>query len=180
MTTTMIRGLRGIVLGMSLTLGAPSFLFASNSDIPALQGMDLVGEARLKVLFWNIYDAQLYAPEGRWTEDASFALSLTYLRDLYGEKIAERSIQEMRKQGLNDEPTLKRWYEMLANIIPDVSDQNEIVGFADAESNTRFYLDGKLIGEIREPEFTRAFFNIWLGENTSEPKLRDQLLGGQS
>ena len=70
--------------------------------------------------------------------------------------------------------------ELLASIIPDVSDQNTIVGVADAQANTRFYLDGELIGEIREPDFTRAFFSIWLGERTSEPELRDQLLGGQS
>ena len=180
MIKMMTTGLRAMILGLALTLGAPSLLLAGNSVIPDLETMELVGKARMKVLFWNVYDAQLYAPGGRWSGDGSYALSLTYLRDLYGEKIAERSIQEMRKQGFSDESTLERWFELLASIIPDVSDQNTIVGVADAQANTRFYLDGELIGEIREPDFTRAFFSIWLGERTSEPELRDQLLGGQS
>ena len=69
---------------------------------------------------------------------------------------------------------------MLRAILPDVTDQNQIVGVADSDANTLFYLDGELIGEIREPQFTRAFFDIWLGERSSQPKLRDQLLGASS
>ena len=179
MIQTIPRGLRAIILGLPLTLGSPSLVLASQANIPDLDTMDLVGEARLKVLFWNVYDAQLYAPQGRWSMENSYALSLTYLRDLKGRKIAERSIEEIRNQGFSDEAKLTRWFEMLASIIPDVNEQNTIVGVADAQSNTRFFLDGQLIGEIQEPEFTRAFFNIWLGERTSEPELRDQLLGGQ-
>ena len=179
MIQTIPRGLRAIILGLPLTLGSPSLVLASQANIPDLDTMDLVGEARLKVLFWNVYDAQLYAPQGRWSMENSYALSLTYLRDLKGRKIAERSIEEIRNQGFSEEAKLTRWFEMLASIIPDVNEQNTIVGVADAQSNTRFFLDGQLIGEIQEPEFTRAFFNIWLGERTSEPELRDQLLGGQ-
>jgi hypothetical protein len=33
------------------------------------------------------------------------------------------------------------------------------------------------VGVIRDAEFSRRFFNIWLGEKTSEPKLRAQLIG---
>ncbi len=167
------------LLGAMLFLMVPGTLWA-NAEIPGMGALDPVGEARLTVLFWDVYDARLYAPEGKWSADSSYALSLTYLRDLDGQKIAERSIKEIREQGFADEITLARWYEMLLAILPDVSDQNQIVGYADGDANTLFYLDGQLIGEIREPEFTRAFFDIWLGEKTSQPKLRDQLLGATS
>ncbi|MEM1143964.1 MAG: chalcone isomerase family protein [Pseudomonadota bacterium] len=142
--------------------------------------MDIVGEARMQVLFWNVYDAKLYAPGGAYSAASPFALSLTYLRDLQGDQISERSIEEMRKQGFADEITLARWFDKLSLIIPDVGDQNEIIGLADEYAHTRFYLDGTFIGEIKEPGFTRAFFDIWLGERTSEPALRDRLLGGES
>ena len=180
MNIPLINSLRAALVAASVTLASTPVLFANPAKIPALGAMDVVGEARMQALFWNIYDAQLYAPGGIWSEDGAYALSLTYLRDLQGRKIAERSVQEMRKQGFSDERTLARWYELLADIIPDVGDQDEIVGLADESAHTRFYLDGQLIGEIREPAFTRAFFAIWLGENTSEPKLRDQLLGNRS
>jgi hypothetical protein len=160
-----------------LLLGLPAGVFASAAEIDEIADMQSVGEARMQVLFWRVYDARLLAPEGRWDAAEPFALSLTYLRSLDGEKIAARSIQEIRGQGFTDEATLARWYEVLARIIPDVQERNEIVGVAGADGATRFYLDGALIGEIREPAFTRAFFAIWLGERSSEPALRDQLLG---
>jgi len=144
-----------------------------------LEGMSLVGEARLSVMFWDIYDAQLYAPSGDWSRGEPFALSLTYLRDLKGRRIAERSIREMREQGFSDEAALRRWRDRLAAIIPDVRERDEVVGVADTQGHTRFYLDGQLLGEIDDPAFTRAFFDIWLGEDTSEPQLRAQLLGLQ-
>jgi hypothetical protein len=139
--------------------------------------MELVGAARMQVLFWDIYDARLFAPGGQWSAEQPYALSLVYLRELQGEKIAARSIEEMRKQGIDDELTLARWYEILAGIIPDVAEQDEIVGVADDFGHTRFYLNGALIGEVPEPGFTDAFFSIWLGERSSEPGLRAQLLG---
>ncbi len=165
-----------IIIGSALLL-IPARILASSGDIAELRDMDLIGEARMQVLFWDIYDARLLAPQGRLEAGEPFALSLTYLRNLEGEKIAARSIEEMRKQGLDDEAALARWYRSLAEIIPDVGESDEIIGLAAADGATRFYLDGELIGEVQEPEFTRAFFDIWLGEKSSEPRLRDQLLG---
>jgi len=41
----------------------------------------------------------------------------------------------------------------------------------------RFYFNGQPIGEIDDPEFTRAFFGIWLDPRTSRPEFRKRLLG---
>jgi hypothetical protein len=153
------------------------WLHASGGPVPALEAMEVVGEARMQVLFWQVYDARLFSPEGRYSGEAPFALSLTYLRELDGERIAERSVEEIRKQGFRDEVTLARWFELLRDIIPDVGEDDEIVGVADASGHTRFYLNGSAIGVVPEPEFTRRFFDIWLGERSSEPAFRDRLLG---
>ena len=40
----------------------------------------------------------------------------------------------------------------------------------------RFYRDGKLLGEILDPEFGHAFFAIWLDPKTTGGKLREALL----
>jgi hypothetical protein len=42
---------------------------------------------------------------------------------------------------------------------------------------TIFFRDGAEIGRISDPDFGRAFFNIWLSQRTSAPELRAQLLG---
>ena len=139
----------------------------------------LVGEARMTYLFWDVYDAKLYARNSKWRSDEPFALELAYLRDLKGKAIAKRSIEEIRKQGFTDEPTLSLWYKQLTSILPDVNNGMRLTGVVNANSHTEFYLDGKQIAYVDDPLFSKWFFNIWLGEATSEPKLRQQLLGAE-
>ena len=42
-----------------------------------------------------------------------------------------------------------------------------------------FHYEGSQPTVVLDEKFARAFLNIWLGENSSQPKLRDQLLGEQ-
>ena len=142
-----------------------------------LPSAELVGKARMEYLFWDVYDAELYAPEGVWRENQPFALSLRYLLELDGEAIASRSVSEIREQGFDDEATLDRWYELMRATFPDVDKNTRITGIMDQKKHTRFFKNGDLIGEVREPLFGKWFFNIWLSEKTSEPELRDRLLG---
>lgn len=137
----------------------------------------VVGAAQLKVMFWEIYNAKLAAPNGEWKKDAPFALSLTYLRDFDGEEIASRSVDEMRDIGYEDEVLLAKWYEQMRSVFPNVKEGENITGVMDKEQYTHFYYDGNLIGSIEDKSFGQAFFDIWLNEKTSEPKMRKQLLG---
>jgi hypothetical protein len=43
----------------------------------------------------------------------------------------------------------------------------------------RFWLNGQPRGELRDAEFTRLFFGIWLSPRTSQPRLREALLGSR-
>ena len=137
-----------------------------------------VGEARLTYYFWDVYDAALYAPEGRWQGQPPYALKLTYLRDIKGKKIAQRSIKEMKEQGVNNTPKLDQWRSQMQDIFPDVKEDDVLVGIATKEGTTRFVFNGNAIGSIDDSDFTRHFFNIWLSEKTSEPELRQKLLKG--
>jgi hypothetical protein len=136
-----------------------------------------VGEARLRMWFFDIYDASLIAPNGKFTDQSPFALSLTYLRDFDGIDIASRSIDEMRKLGMKDEMKLAKWYEQMQRIFPNVKDGQTITGLVDKQRFSHFYFEEQELGAIEDTEFSQWFFNIWLSENTSEPKMRKQLLG---
>ena len=137
----------------------------------------LVGKARLKVLFWSVFDAELYAEEGDFSQDKPFTLSLSYLREIKGSEIVAKSMSEIKSQDSFPSEKLALWKSKLDSIIPDVDTSTTITGVRDSNVHTLFYENGTLIGEIKDPQFTRAFFNIWLGEKTSEPKLRSRLLG---
>ena len=136
-----------------------------------------VGEARLSFLFWDVYDAQLYAPQRRFTPDGTYALSLRYLMDFSGPDIAERSLDEMRGQGYRDKQQLDRWLVAMLKIFPDVKSGDELLGVRSLTGKSYFLHNGNLIGAVTDPLFADAFFGIWLAPNTSEPKLRKQLLG---
>jgi hypothetical protein len=144
-----------------------------------MQNPKVVGEARLKIMFWKIYDAKLAAANGEWKKDTSFALSLTYLRDFDGEEIASRSVDEMRDIGYEDEVLLAKWFEQMRSVFPNVKEGENITGVMDENQHTHFYYEGRLIGSIDDKSFGQSFFDIWLNEKTSEPKMRKQLLGLQ-
>ncbi len=157
------------------------------SNLPSVHAVDYirtyipdaqkVGEGRLSYFIWDVYDAALYTPKGTIQQSPPMALSLSYLRSIKGKDIADRSIQEMRDLGFNNEIQLADWHAQMKNIFPDVEQGMTLTGVYTNDGATVFYQDGTLVGRINDPEFTRAFFDIWLNENTNAPDLRRRLLG---
>ena len=141
---------------------------------------EIVGKTRLKVFFWDIYDASLIAPNGQFSKDKPFALELRYLRDFKGKEIASRSVDEMRRLGVKDEVKLAAWYQEMHDLFPDVKQGESITGVVDENKVSHFYYNDKLLGKVYDKEFSRWFFDIWLSENTSEPEMRADLLGFSS
>jgi hypothetical protein len=138
----------------------------------------LQGNGRLRFLGLHIYDARLWSPLPVADYAAMpLALELEYGRALDGPKIAERSLDEMRRVGSFDEATGRRWLEAMTRLFPDVKAGDRLTGVHRPGEAARFFLNGALRGEVREPEFARLFFGIWLSPRTSEPGLRKQLLG---
>ena len=136
-----------------------------------------VGQGRLTYLLWDVYDATLYAPQGSWQKDKPFALELSYLREIEGKKIADRSIEEMRNQGMTDEVKLATWHAQMRKIFPDVDAGVRLTGVYTKKGEAVFYKNDREIGRISDPKFSKAFFDIWLNEKTSAPDLRRKLLG---
>lgn len=168
--------MRYLVLIMSLLAGGPA-LAMSQTVQQELTNPARVGQGKFTYYFWDVYNATLYAPEGQWNQSGPFALTLEYLRDFEGRDIAKRSIEEMEKQGATNKQQLSDWQAQMEQIFPDVEDGDALTGVVTREGNTRFFFNGSLIGEVEDPAFTQRFFDIWLAENTSEPELRQKLLG---
>ena len=158
----------------ALSGGAWADMELATRHIPQAQA---IGTARLSFLFWDVYDATLYAADGQWRADAPYALSLSYLRQLDGDKIAERSAQEIRGQGFSDEDKLDVWRQQMRELFPDVDENTTLTGVRDENGHALFYRNGVAIGGIKDAEFSDWFFGIWLSENTSEPQMRMELLG---
>jgi hypothetical protein len=65
----------------------------------------------------------------------------------------------------------------MARLFPDVQKGDRITGLHQPGQAARFYLNGRLLGDISDPAFSRRFFGIWLSPQTSQPRMREQLLG---
>lgn len=145
-----------------------------------LPGARLQGRAQMRWFGLRIYDVRLWAATpvapAAWAT-TPLALELQYLRTLAGRDIAERSLQEMRRQGPIDEEQARRWLEQMSALFPDVREGDRLTGLKRPGELARFFANGRAIGEVRDGEFARMFFGIWLAPQTSQPALRDALLG---
>ena len=166
-------GMRYVAALLLFLIGAPPAV----ADTAVGADFRTIGQARLTHLLFDVYDATLSAPQGRYDPAGAFALTLTYHLDLRGRAIVDRSLEEMRQQQRWSEAQLRRWGEALTPIIPNVKDGDRLTGIADANGTARFYHNGRPVGTIADADFTKAFFDIWLGPRTSRPDLRKALLG---
>ena len=140
----------------------------------------LSGRAKLNVWGLDIYNASLWVtPAFKAAEFANhaFAIELSYLRDFRREAIASRSMMEMSRQAHWDSTPRAGWEQQMRDVFPDVKAGERITGVNVPGIGARFFINGKPGGEIRDPEFARFFFGIWLSSATSEPKMRLELLG---
>ena len=153
---------------------APAWLRAG------VPGATLVGQGRLTFFGLKVYDARLWAAPGfdavRF-EQQPFALALSYLRGLKGALIAERSLKEMRPLPGFDASREAVWLDRMTELFPDVGDGDTLVGLHLPGVGARFVLNGQVRGQVDDPLFARLFFGIWLSPQTSEPALRQALLG---
>jgi hypothetical protein len=136
----------------------------------------LAGKGEFKWFGLSIYEAQLWVGKDGYQADAPFALELLYARKLHGRKIAAASAEQMEKTGAGTAAKRQLWLRTMLGLFPDVEEGSRLCGVARADGVSRFYLNGKPIGTVADPEFTRAFFGIWLSPATTAPGLREKLL----
>ena len=147
-----------------------------------LRDARLLGEGTLRYLGLHVYDIRLWGEVDFSLSDlpgSPLALELQYARSLDGKAIAERSLKEMQGLDSIDAALTERWLQQMRQIFPDVKKGDRITGVQRPGEAARFFVNGQARGEVRDAEFTRLFFGIWLSPRTSQPRLREALLGTQ-
>ena len=155
------------------------------ADLPAelrsaLPAARLVGTGVLRFFGLRVYEARLWAAPGFVPEDYArhpFALELVYDRKLEGAAIAERSIAEMRRVDSFTEEQSRQWLALMKQAFPDVAAQDRLLGLNDGQGEVRFFHNGRQTAQLRDADYARLFFGIWLAPQTSAPAMRSSLLG---
>lgn len=140
-----------------------------------------IGSGAYRWFGLKLYDATLWAERRNFSPSEWYgtplALELVYARSLKGEKIADASVDQIKKLGIASAMQLRAWGDAMKRVFPDVDEGVRLTGLYQPGQPARFFRNGEPIGEIADPAFGQAFFAIWLHPNSSAPKLRASLLG---
>lgn len=141
----------------------------------ATDNFKTVGEARMSHLFWDIYDAKLLTPNGVYQPGQyPIVLSLTYLRDIDASDIVQATNEQWKHLGQNE--LVGRYDQQLLGMWPDIKQGDNLSLLVTSEGNANFYYNQIKVGQIQNENFSRQFLAIWLSPNTSQPRMRDQLI----
>ena len=158
---------------------------ARDMQRPELQALlpegRLIGSGRLRFWGFLVYDVRLWASPGFKADSfatQALALELNYLRSFDSQSVAERSITEMRRSAPISDELAEKWMAAMRKVLPDVKKGDRLIGLHRPGVGASFWMNGLPIGDIRDAEFAKLFFGIWLSPNTSAPSLRRSVLSG--
>ena len=154
-------------------------LVATAQQAPAAQpsALQMVGEARLKVLFWSVYDSRLYTADGNYQAgERPVRLDIQYLINIDSDDLVARTASEWEAQQRSHERQ-EQWLQVLSGLWPDVSENDTISLEIQEDNRAVFYRNGELLGSLDDPDFGQYFLDIWLSPQTTRPQMRERLLG---
>lgn len=137
----------------------------------------LVGSGPFRWYGLRLYDIEYREAAGACTPRI---LRITYARRIPAERLVKATLDQWREIGLNDDPNLRCWLRQIRAIWPDIEPGDFLLLTVDQDGASHFFGTEGYLGTIPDPAFGAAFTAIWLSPDTTEPKLREQLLAGGS
>ncbi|WP_264877118.1 chalcone isomerase family protein [Vibrio agarivorans] len=155
-------------------------------DLSAVEQWKRVGSADLDWLFFDVYQSNLFTPDGQYrlSHDVSphpLALTIIYERSISSSQLVEATQDQWQKMGFKSSH-FEDWLAQLKTIFPDVNEGDSLMYVSDGEAGVfKFKRSGSerwiSVGKIDDENFSDAFLSIWLSSKTQYPKLRRQLIG---
>ncbi len=159
----------------------PASLLVAPADVRTeMPGARRAGATRLTVWGFDVYDASLWVTPGFRAGDWSqrpLAIELRYLRSFDGDDIAQRSLDEMRRAAPMSDVQNAQWLRAMKAAFPDVKKGDRLLGVYEPGTGARFFHNGAPTNVVADAQFAQRFFAIWLGPKSSEPAMREALLG---
>ena len=140
----------------------------------------VVGTGVLKVFFMNIYRLTLHSKERDYRVSDHFALEFDYKKSVSKKIIVDASMDELSKAPNVSSAEKKAWKQILEKGISDMqAGEKASVVFSDT-GDVEFWSENRKPISFQDLKFAKNFAAIWLGPQTSHPKLRLALLGKNS
>lgn len=170
----------GFVVSSVLVLsGISTSALASQCAVDEFETLQKVGETRLSVWFWDVYDAELRTDTGALESAEQRALQLSYLRDIKAKDLVDTTADEWERLGITISADHQQWLSELRDMWPNVQEGDCITLLETEQGHAKFFGPSGELGEIRSAQFTDDFLAIWLDENSRFKDARNELIGVQ-
>lgn len=136
-----------------------------------------VGIARFKVIFFKIYDAELFAPNGSFSRNGPYALRLTYLSNARKDRIISSTVKEMKRQKAASSKVIEGWVPLMEDAFISMDKGSYADFIHTGDGRVLLTANGKLISEITDSRFITALMNVWLGPKVRDKEFQDKLMG---
>ena len=136
-----------------------------------------VGHGIYSYLWMDVYEAALWSESGEWDVNKPFALTIVYNYSIESDDFVDRTIEEMRDIEHLPQRLETIYRKELPQLFPDVKRGDRITAISVPNKGVLFFHNSQPTGMLREIQFSRRFFDIWLSPETSDPELRKALLG---
>lgn len=141
------------------------------------QALSKVGETRLRVMLFRIYDAELFTDTGELQSANERLLRLRYQRNFSAERLAEQTREEWQRMGFEQTEESEAWIASLREMWPDVNAGDCIVAHQMGDAGVRFFGNQGELGVVNDARFGEQFLAIWLSEQARFRNSRDELVG---
>ncbi|GGP59356.1 hypothetical protein GCM10009347_27210 [Shewanella algicola] len=172
-----------LTLSMSNAMANQSSTTHSTEALPVLTiqqpsaTLIQVGSASMSMMWFDIYSATLYSIDGKYqAEQWPLKLEIEYHRDIDAEDLIDATVDQWLHLGLSEQQ-IDQYREQLVNAWPDVKEGDRLTFMVNNRAQAEFLFNDKPYFQVSHIEFPQDFLAIWLSENTSRPKLRQQLIG---
>lgn len=142
-----------------------------------IQAQNPLGQGSLYKFLFHVYDAEFWTDADGWDKSKPYALDLKYFVSIGKEDFLKRTLKELRRNPAVTKEMLLEYERKLGFIYPDVEEGDTITALYIPDEGILFSHNNNKLGWMKEPELIEPFFSIWLGKYTSEPTLRNKLLG---
>ena len=170
-----------LAMSTSLLASTPNNQSSFNTDLKVLNEQlkfHQIGETTFSFFFWDLYKSRLLTTSGKYPineNNDKLIYEINYLRNISKDDLVKRTVEQWRHLELPNQ-SYQKFIPQLESIWPDIT-EGDTLSLLISQKTSHFYFNQRYIGRIDDPEFGQIFLDIWLAKNTSQPKLRSQLLG---
>ncbi|PWQ93976.1 chalcone isomerase family protein [Leucothrix arctica] len=160
-----------------LTLTSLLFLLVSFNASATTNHLKTVGKAEMRWLLFPLYQVELKTADGRYQQNQyPQTLDILYRRNIDKQDLLTATDNQWQRLGIGMAQR-QQWITQLGSIWPSIKRGDKLGFNIAADGSNNFSYNGKNIGGVNDAKFGESFLAIWLSPKTSQPGVRQLLIG---